>query len=60
MNTNLLVVLAGCLLPALGPAAAAEAPALSDHVISDHVISDDNYPERGVGPLGRTAIRPLI
>jgi hypothetical protein len=45
MNTNVLFVLAGCgfLLPAFGPAAAAEAPTLSDHV-----ISDDNYPERKV------------
>ena len=55
MNTNLLVVLAGCLLPALGPAAAAEAPALSDHV-----ISDDNYPERKVAfPGGVTGLPDL-
>jgi hypothetical protein len=43
MNPNVLLLLAGCgfIVPAFGPAAAVEAPALSDHV-----ISDDNYPER--------------
>jgi predicted small lipoprotein YifL len=57
MNTNVLFVLAGCgfLLPVFGPAAAAEAPALSDHV-----ISDDNYPERKVAfPGGVTGLPDL-
>ena len=57
MNTNVLLLLAGCgfTLPTLGPAAAAEAPALSDHV-----ISDDNYPERKVAfPGGVTGLPDL-
>ena len=57
MNTNVLLLLAGCgfILPTFGPAAAAEAPALSDHV-----ISDDNYPERKVAfPGGVTGLPDL-
>jgi acetyl esterase/lipase len=57
MKTNVLFVLAACgfILPAFGPAAADDGPA-----ISDHVISDDNYPERKVAfPGGVTGLPDL-
>jgi hypothetical protein len=56
MKASVLLLLSGCgfILPAFAPAAA-EAPALSDHV-----ISDDNYPERKVAfPGGVTGLPDL-
>jgi hypothetical protein len=54
MNANVLLLLAGCgfifILPAFGPAAAVEAPALSDSVFSDDVYPTSIRSERSLLP----------